>query len=70
MLIRINQQENVDTYANFDSATGGLGGRVRPQDIFVINTRFEKLHARPGHCSSRPTFALRSPATGSSPSTG
>ena len=42
MLIRINQQENVDTYANFDSATGGLGGRVRPQDIFVINTRFEK----------------------------
>ncbi len=42
MLIRINQQENVDTYTNFDSATGGLGGRVRPQDIFVINTRFEK----------------------------
>ena len=42
MLIRINQQVNVDTYANFDSATGGLGGRVRPQDIFVINTRFEK----------------------------
>ena len=22
-------------------ATGGLGGRIRPQDIFVINTRFE-----------------------------
>jgi hypothetical protein len=41
MLIRINQQVNVDTYANFNSATGGLGGYVRPQDIFVINTRFK-----------------------------
>jgi hypothetical protein len=40
MLIRINQQGNVDTYTNFNEATGGLGGRVRPQDIFVINTRF------------------------------
>jgi len=42
MLIRINQQVNVDTYTNFDEASGGLGGRVRPQDVFVINTRFEK----------------------------
>jgi hypothetical protein len=41
MLIRINQQANVDTYSNFDSTTGGLGGYVRQQDIFVINTRFE-----------------------------
>ena len=41
MLIRINQQGNVDTYTNFNEATGGLGGRVRPQDIFVINTRFQ-----------------------------
>ncbi|HEX2358177.1 MAG TPA: hypothetical protein VHH72_00020 [Solirubrobacterales bacterium] len=41
ILIRINQQANVDTYSNFDSATGGLGGYVRRQDIFVINTRFE-----------------------------
>ncbi|HET8975592.1 MAG TPA: hypothetical protein VFN15_03095 [Solirubrobacterales bacterium] len=41
MLIRINQQVNVDTYSNFDPATGGLGGYIRPQDIFVINTRFE-----------------------------
>jgi hypothetical protein len=40
MLIRINQQGNVDTYTNFNEASGGLGGRVRPQDIFVINTRF------------------------------
>ncbi len=40
MLLRINTQANVDAYTNFNSATGGLGGRVRPQDIFVINTRF------------------------------
>src|SRR5687767_1916545 len=42
MLVRINQIENVNTYVNFNSATGGLGGRIRPQDVFVINTRFEK----------------------------
>lgn len=42
MLIRINQIENVNTYVNKTEATGGLGGRIRPQDIFVINTRFEK----------------------------
>ena len=42
MLIRINQIENVNTYINFNEATGGLGGRIRPQDVFVINTRFEK----------------------------
>ncbi|MGZ5358033.1 MAG: hypothetical protein ACXWF9_03475, partial [Solirubrobacterales bacterium] len=41
MLIRINQQTNVDTYSNFDPATGGLGGYLRQQDIFVINTRYE-----------------------------
>lgn len=41
MLIRINQQVNVDTYANPVSATGGLGGYVRAQDVFVINTRFK-----------------------------
>jgi hypothetical protein len=41
MMIRINQQVNVNTWTNFDSATGGLGGRVRQQDIFVINTRYE-----------------------------
>ncbi len=40
MLIRINQQGNVDTWTNFNEASGGLGSRVRPQDIFVINTRF------------------------------
>jgi hypothetical protein len=41
MLIRINQQVNVDTWVNFNEASGGLGARVRPQDIFVINTRHE-----------------------------
>jgi hypothetical protein len=37
MMIRINTQGNVDTYAKPD---GGMGGRIRPQDIFVLNTRF------------------------------
>jgi hypothetical protein len=41
MLIRINQQVNVDTWTNFNESTGGLGDRLRPQDIFVINTRFQ-----------------------------
>ena len=31
----------MNAYTNFNSATGGLGGYIRPQDIFVINTRFE-----------------------------
>ena len=37
MLLRINTQGNVDTYTKPD---GGMGGRIRPQDIFVLNTRF------------------------------
>ena len=37
MMIRINTQGNVDTYTKPE---GGMGGRVRPQDIFVLNTRF------------------------------
>jgi hypothetical protein len=37
MLIRINTQGNVDTYTKPE---GGMGGRVHPQDIFVLNTRF------------------------------
>jgi hypothetical protein len=40
MLLRINTDNNVAAYVNKSSATGGLGGRVRPQDIFVLNTRF------------------------------
>jgi hypothetical protein len=40
MLLRINTQANVNTYSNFVEADGGLGGRIRPQDIFVLNTRF------------------------------
>jgi hypothetical protein len=38
MMIRINTQGNVDTYTKPE---GGMGGRVRPQDIFVLNTRFQ-----------------------------
>jgi hypothetical protein len=37
MLIRINTEGNVDTYTKPE---GGMGGRIRPQDIFVLNTRF------------------------------
>ena len=37
MMIRINTQGNVDTYTK---PAGGMGGRIRPQDIFVLNTRF------------------------------
>jgi hypothetical protein len=37
MMIRINTQGNVDTYTKPE---GGMGGRVHPQDIFVLNTRF------------------------------
>jgi hypothetical protein len=37
MMIRINTQGNVDTYTKPD---GGMGSRIRPQDIFVLNTRF------------------------------
>ena len=37
MMIRINTQGNVDTYTK---PAGGMGGRVLPQDIFVLNTRF------------------------------
>ena len=40
MLIRINTEGNVDTYANPVEANGGLGGRIRSNDIFVLNTRF------------------------------
>jgi len=40
MLIRINTIANVRDYTNFHAGTGGLGGWIRPQDIFVINTRF------------------------------
>jgi hypothetical protein len=38
MLVRINTQGNVDTYTKPE---GGMGNRIRPQDIFVLNTRFQ-----------------------------
>jgi hypothetical protein len=37
MMIRINTQGNVDTYTKPEQ---GMGDRLRPQDIFVLNTRF------------------------------
>jgi hypothetical protein len=37
MLVRINTQGNVDTYTKPEQ---GMGSRIRPQDIFVLNTRF------------------------------
>lgn len=40
MLIRVNQPKNAAVYANRDVATGGLGNRIGPQDVFVVNTRF------------------------------
>jgi len=45
MMIRINTQGNVDTYTKPD---GGMGGRVRPQDVFVLNTRFTGSGQFPG----------------------
>jgi hypothetical protein len=38
MLIRINTEGNVDTYTKPEE---GMGSRLRPQDIFVLNTRFQ-----------------------------
>jgi hypothetical protein len=42
MLIRINTQGNVNTWTQFntDPSHEGLAPYVRPQDIFVLNTRF------------------------------
>jgi hypothetical protein len=42
MLIRINTQGNVNTWTQFntDPTHEGLAPFVRPQDIFVLNTRF------------------------------
>lgn len=41
MLLRVNQQLNVDAYTSVDTGAGGLRPFIRKQDIFVINTRFE-----------------------------
>jgi len=42
MLIRVNQPHNAATYANYNEASGGLGPRISPHDVFVVNTRFHK----------------------------
>ncbi|MGH2924092.1 MAG: hypothetical protein ACRDKH_08705 [Solirubrobacterales bacterium] len=39
MLLRVNKAKNARTYANRDQTTGGLGGRIHPEDVFVVNTR-------------------------------
>jgi hypothetical protein len=49
MMIRINTQGNVDTYTKPE---GGMGGRIRPQDIFVLNTRFAGSGQFPAMTSS------------------
>jgi hypothetical protein len=40
MMLRVNQMDNVEDYTNPNEATGGLGDRIRAQDIFVINSRY------------------------------
>ncbi len=40
MLIRVNKVENARTYASRDEAAGGLADRIRPQDLFLVNTRY------------------------------
>ncbi len=41
MLIRIQNEQNVDAYTNLDEATGGMARRIRAHDIFLVNTRFQ-----------------------------
>jgi hypothetical protein len=40
MMLRANQVRNAQTYANRNEATGGLGARIHPRDVFVVNTRY------------------------------
>jgi hypothetical protein len=49
MMIRINTQGNVNTWTQFntDPSHEGLAPYVRPQDIFVLNTRFTGSGAFP-----------------------
>jgi hypothetical protein len=53
MLIRINTKGNVKTWTK---PGGGLASRVRPRDIFLINTRFEGTDSFP---AVTPTVAAR-----------
>jgi hypothetical protein len=52
MMIRINTQGNVNTWTQFNEANGGLADRVRPQDIFVLNTRFDGSGSFPAMTTS------------------
>lgn len=42
LLLRINDDKNINAYNNSNPATGGLRDRLRDRDIFVINTRKKK----------------------------
>jgi hypothetical protein len=42
LLIRINDDKNINAYNNSNRATGGLRHRLRDRDVFVINTRKKK----------------------------
>jgi hypothetical protein len=42
LLIRINDDKNINAYNNSNPATGGLRDRLRDRDIFVVNTRKKK----------------------------
>jgi hypothetical protein len=40
MILRVNTLNDVKTYTSADETKGGLQPRIKPQDIFLINTRF------------------------------
>src|SRR5262245_37614774 len=39
MILRVNTLNDVKTYTQSDESKGGLQPRIKPQDIFLINTR-------------------------------
>jgi hypothetical protein len=45
MLLRVNQPANAGAFASVDEASGGLAPRIRSNDVFLVNTRFEKSSA-------------------------
>lgn len=42
MLLRVNQPANAGVFASADEASGGLAPRIRSNDVFLVNTRFDK----------------------------
>lgn len=41
LLLRVNKESNVDTYASSGVSAGGLRSRINDRDVFVVNTRFK-----------------------------